>query len=89
MMTGGRFLYFCSGLGVGIAAAFLWAPKSGRDARIHLMERASDGADYVRRQGVKMRNTVRDKIDRGKLAVKTTAEAMAEALQEGKAVLRG
>jgi len=80
---------FLGGLGVGIATGLLLAPKSGDETRAVLKERASDGTDYVLRQGTEVTNAVRDTIERGRLAVKTTAGRVADAFENGRAVLRG
>lgn len=57
---------FLGGLGVGIATGLLLAPKSGDETRAVLKERASDGTDYVLRQGTEVTNAVRDTIERGR-----------------------
>jgi gas vesicle protein len=88
-MTGIRFLSFFGGFGVGIATALLLAPKSGGETRAVLKEQASEGTDYVLRQGAEVKNAIRDTIERGRLAVKTTAGGVADAFENGRAVLRG
>ncbi len=42
------FGYFLLGLGIGVAAGILWAPRSGEETRQLLADRAGDGADYLR-----------------------------------------
>ena len=88
-MTEGRFVYFLGGLGIGLAVALLCAPRSGEVTRTVLKERASAGTDYLRRQGSEIRSTVGDAIERGTRAAKATAEGVADALDDGRAALRG
>ena len=42
------FGYFLLGLGIGVAAGILWAPRSGEETRQLIAERAGEGADYLR-----------------------------------------
>lgn len=86
-MTEGRFLYFVSGLGFGVAATLLWAPKSGAATRAAIGCAASDGQDFVRQQAAGIRETIEDAIQRGKKAAKTTTDGLIEAFGDGKSVL--
>ncbi|HEY3458174.1 MAG TPA: YtxH domain-containing protein, partial [Bryobacteraceae bacterium] len=38
------FGYFLLGLGIGVAAGMLWAPRSGEETRQLLADRAGEGA---------------------------------------------
>lgn len=40
--------YFLLGLGIGVAAGILWAPKSGEETRQLIADRAGEGADYLK-----------------------------------------
>ncbi len=40
--------YFLLGLGIGVAAGILWAPKAGDETRQLIADRAGEGADYLR-----------------------------------------
>jgi len=84
-----RILYFVSGLGIGIATALLYAPKPGKRTRAAIAGTAACGQDYVKRQAADARDAIANAIHRGKEAARTTTEGMGEALQHGKAVLRG
>jgi gas vesicle protein len=42
------FGYFLLGLGIGVAAGILWAPRSGEETRALLADKAGDGAEYLR-----------------------------------------
>ncbi len=42
------FGYFLLGLGIGVAAGILWAPRPGEETRQLLADRAGEGADYLK-----------------------------------------
>jgi len=86
-MSAGRVLYFMSGLGMGVTAALLWAPRAGRETRRAISDGASKGHDFVRGQAADASNSIRETVERGKQAVKVTSEGISEALDRGKAVL--
>ena len=44
-------LWYAAGLGIGIALGLLLAPESGKQIRASIVDRASDGAAYLKRQG--------------------------------------
>jgi gas vesicle protein len=75
-MTDGRFLCFVSGLGIGIGVTLLWAPAVGAKTRGALKQQAKDA-----------QKTLKDTLERGKKAAKTTTEGVVEALEDGKAIL--
>ncbi len=80
---------FFYGLGLGIAAGVLMAPRSGIKTREMLADTAREGQDYVAREGAQLRDVVTEKLDRTKRAAKTTAEGIGVALQVGKEQLMG
>ncbi len=42
------FGYFLLGLGIGVAAGILWAPRTGEETRQMLADKAGEGADFVK-----------------------------------------
>lgn len=63
----GTVFTFIVGVGVGAAAALLFAPKAGEDLRSDIAEGVSDGIDQLRsttkdikRRGQKLVNLVKD-----------------------------
>lgn len=78
---------FIFGLGVGVAAGVLMAPRSGVKTRKQIAETAREGQDYVLREGAELRDTVVDKLNRTKRAAKTTADGIGAAFEAGKAQL--
>jgi gas vesicle protein len=84
----GDLRYFWLGTGVGLAAAIMLTPKSGRETRSYLNSKAADGADYVKARAEEARTAAVDVVERGKQAVKKQADAAAAALEEGKQAYR-
>jgi len=80
---------FFFGLGVGVAAAVLMAPRSGVKTRRRLASAVQDGQDYVLREGAELRDTVIDSLNRTKRAAKTTADGVGAAFEAGKAQFVG
>jgi gas vesicle protein len=42
------FGYFLLGLGIGVAAGILWAPRAGEETRQLIADKAGEGADYLK-----------------------------------------
>ena len=75
---------FFYGLGLGVAAGVLMAPRSGVKTRKLIAETAREGQDYIAREGAELRDSVVDQINRTKRAAKTAAEGIGDALEAGK-----
>jgi len=56
---GGNLAWFLMGVALGAACALLYAPKSGRDTRDYLSQKAQDAGDTIT-------GTSRDIYERGK-----------------------
>jgi len=80
---------FFFGLGVGVAAGVLMAPRAGAKTRKQIAETARDGQDYILRESAEVKDTVVDTLNRTKRAAKTTAEGIGAAFEAGKAQLMG
>jgi gas vesicle protein len=80
---------FFYGLGAGVAAGLLLAPRSGINTRKRIARTARDGQDFVVRESAELRETVTDAVNRTKRAAKTTADGIGAALEAGKAQLVG
>ena len=83
-----KLSYFCLGLGLGVAVGVLFAPKSGAETRQLLRSRAEEGADYVKRRGVELRETAAEALDRGKQAVSRHRDNLSAAVDAGKQAYR-
>lgn len=80
---------FFFGLGVGVAAGVLMAPRSGVKTRRQIASTAREGQDFVLREGAELRDSVVDALNRTKKAAKTAADGIGSALEAGKAQLVG
>ena len=54
------------GAGVGAGLALLLAPRSGKETRKYLAERAEEGKDYMTSVGKEIRKQAEDVVGRGK-----------------------
>ena len=79
---------FCMGLGIGVAAAFLFTPQSGQDSRQFLRNKADEGADYLKKQAQQVANTTADVLDRAAKAVRHQKENVEAAVDAGRNAYR-
>jgi len=56
---------FCVGLGVGITAAVLWAPRSGANTRKQIRDAASEGSSYLKQRAANAADAAAEIADRG------------------------
>jgi gas vesicle protein len=90
---------FVLGLGIGVAAAFLFAPKSGAETRELIQSKAQEGADYiknqttqavkegtdyVKNQTAQVVNAATDAVDRGAKTIRYKKENVLAAVEAGK-----
>jgi gas vesicle protein len=61
-----KLIWFIAGAAVGAAVALLYAPKSGRETRRYLGEKASEGREYLAEAGRDVYDKGRDLYERGK-----------------------
>ncbi len=83
-----KLSYFFLGLGIGVAAGVLFAPKSGAETRAYLRDRAEEGADYVKRTSTDLRDTATDAVEKGKAQVQRHKENLSAAVEAGRAAYR-
>ena len=79
---------FLLGFGIGITVGVLFAPKSGPESRDYLGSKATEGTDYLLKQGQQLKDSAADLLDRGKTVVMSqkdklmgTAEQVSQAYQ--------
>src|ERR1035438_6949549 len=72
---------FLLGLGIGIAVGVLFAPKAGDKTRKQLSDKASEGTDYLYKQGQQVRDTAADLVEKGKNALQDQKDRLAKAAQ--------
>lgn len=93
------FAYFLLGLGLGVAAGILLAPKSGDETREllkskagegadFLKAKANDGAEYVRRKREDVRDSASDIYEKGREHVTRHKENLSAAVDAGKQAYR-
>ncbi len=84
MEDSNKLSYFFLGLGIGVAAGVLFAPKSGEETRGYLRSRADESAGYLRRQAADLKENANDIVDRGRQAVARQQEQLRSAVDAGK-----
>jgi len=91
MQTNGesKFSYLLIGLGLGVIAGLMAALLARKETRELLRERSSETADYLNRQGSKLRATTRGIVEKGKelvshrcCSVDATTEGERQAYEE-------
>jgi gas vesicle protein len=83
-----RLSYFFLGLGLGVAAGVLFAPKSGAETRELIRNKAEEGTEYVKRRGTEIKETAAEAIERGKSTVLKQKENLTAAVEAGKQAYR-
>jgi gas vesicle protein len=83
-----KFSYFFLGLGLGVAAGLLFAPKSGPETRDLLRSKADEGKEYLRRRGNEVRDQAADALERGKSTVSRQRDNLVAAVEAGKQAYR-
>ncbi|MDP9170660.1 MAG: YtxH domain-containing protein [Acidobacteriota bacterium] len=83
-----KFSYFFLGLGLGVAAGLLFAPKTGADTRELLLSKADEGKEYLKRRSEELRDQASDVIEKGKTAVSRQRDNLGAAVEAGKQAYR-
>jgi len=83
-----KFSYFFLGLGLGVAAGLLFAPKSGPETRDLLRSKADESKEYLKRRTAEVRDQANDALERGKSTVSRSRENLMAAVEAGKQAYR-
>jgi gas vesicle protein len=83
-----KLSYFFLGLGLGVAAGVLFAPKSGAETRDFLRNKAEEGGDYVKQQAGNLKESAADALDRSKQTIQKHKDNLASAVEAGKQAYR-
>jgi gas vesicle protein len=83
-----KLSYFFLGLGLGVAAGVLFAPKSGAETREFLRSKAEEGTDYVKEQADNLKETAAEALERSKQTIQKHKENLASAVEAGKQAYR-
>lgn len=93
------FGYFLLGLGIGVAAGILFAPRSGEETRALLADRAGDSADYlkgraqdgtefVKKRTADAKQSANELYEKGRHHVARHRETLNAAVEAGKQAYR-
>jgi len=83
-----KFSYFFLGLGLGVAAGLLFAPKSGPETRDLLRSKADEGKEYLKRRSAEVVDQASDVIERSKSTVNRQRDNLVAAVEAGKQAYR-
>ncbi len=78
---GTKVAFFIAGATLGGAAALLFAPKSGKETRKYLADKAGEGKDYLVDRSHEIGRQAGEIVDRGKTFVGRQRERLADALK--------
>jgi gas vesicle protein len=83
-----KLSYFFLGLGLGVAAGVLFAPKSGAETREFLRSKAEEGTDYVKQRAEDLKETAAESLERSKQTIQKQKDNLAAAVEAGKQAYR-
>ena len=83
-----KLSYFFLGLGLGVVAGVLFAPKSGEETRDFLTSKVNEGADLAKRRALELREQAVDTLERGKSTVQRHKESLTAAVDAGRQAYR-
>ena len=86
--SGSKILYFLSGISVGALIGVLFAPKSGRETREYLVNKAEESRDILSRKSAEYRDQATEYLERGKSALNAQKEHLSAAIEAGKSAYR-
>ena len=93
------FGYFLLGLGIGVAAGVLWAPRTGEETRQIIADKAGEGADYlkgraqesseyVRQRSDDLKQSAADLYEKSRTTVARQKDTLSAAVEAGKQAYR-
>lgn len=83
-----KLAYFLVGGGIGAVVALLFAPRSGRETREIIAQRASEGKERVFSASRNVGDRVTTYIDKGREVVSAQKEQISAAIEAGKQAYR-
>jgi len=83
--TTSTLAWFLTGAAVGLTVAVLYAPKSGKETRQYLTDKATQGKEAVESASQDIVDASRDMFDRGRKLV----EDAADLFERGRKLVRG
>jgi gas vesicle protein len=85
---GTKFLYFLVGGGVGAIIALLFAPRSGKETREFLAQKAVEGKEYLSTTARNVQDKATDVIDQTKETLGQKKTQISAAIEAGKQAYR-
>jgi gas vesicle protein len=79
-----KVAFFLAGMGIGAILALLFAPKSGKETRDYLAQKAEEGKEYVAGRGRELRKQAEEVVEKAKDVVTKQKEQLSAALEAGK-----
>jgi gas vesicle protein len=79
---------FLLGLGVGVGIGMLFAPKSGKETRQMIKDKAGEGTEYLKQRGNDLKQSASEWVDRGKDAISRQKDNIADAVEAGRQAYR-
>ena len=86
--AGAKFSYFLVGLGIGAMIGILFAPRSGKETRDILADRADEGRDVLLRKSRELREQAEEYMERAKDVVRKQKDQISSAIEAGKQAYR-
>jgi gas vesicle protein len=83
-----RLAYFLVGGGIGAVVALLFAPRSGRETRDLIAQKATEGRERLTSTGRTVSDRVTNYVDKGKEMVASQKEQISAAIEAGKQAYR-
>jgi gas vesicle protein len=83
-----KLAYFLVGGGIGAVVALLFAPRTGRETREMIAQRASESRERVLSASRNVGDRVTSYIDKGKEVVSSQKEQISAAIEAGKQAYR-
>jgi len=81
---GSKVGFFLAGFGIGAVMALLFAPRSGKETRDMIVQKAEEGRDFVITKTEEIRHQAEDAVEKGKDMVSKQKELLSAALEAGK-----
>jgi gas vesicle protein len=82
--VGSQVGFFLAGLGIGAVVALLFAPRSGKETRDFIVQKAEEGRDFVVTKSGEIRRQAEDAVEKGRDMVNKQKDLLSAALEAGK-----
>jgi len=79
-----KLAFFLAGMGIGAILALLFAPKSGKETREYIVQKAGEGKGFVTAKGREYRKQAEETVEKARELVAKQKEQLSAALEAGK-----